>query len=345
MAIQFKDYYHILGVRRSASEDEIRKAFRQLARLYHPDVTGNDVAAEDKFKELNEAYEVLGDAAKRKKYDDLGDSWKAGADFMPPGFENFNPSTGSGSAQFTFRGTQFSDFFEQLFGNNAQFQNEFKTDRIYDPLPQPEEFEPDNLERGGDLEADILVTLEEAAKGAVRPISLKRGVLCDKCFGVGNVNGHQCFNCNGSGQAVRTETYQVKIPAGIRPGHTLRVQGKGDNGEDGGTPGDLYLKVRFAKHHEFRFEKGMLYYDLEVTPWEAVVGTSATIPTLNGRVNIKIPPGTQSGHKLRVRGRGLPKMGGGQDDLVAVVRLQVPANMTPEQRELCRKLAGQAAPA
>jgi curved DNA-binding protein len=337
MAILFKDYYEILGVRRGANEDEIRKSFRKLARIYHPDVTGNDVAAEDKFKELNEAYEVLGDPVKRKKYDELGDSWRGGSDFAPPpGFERFNPGAGTGAPQFTFRGTQFSDFFEELFGNDPQFRPGSGSGEA--PPPAAEEFEPGNLERGDDLEADILVTLEEATKGAVRPISLNRAVLCDKCYGVGNVNGHRCLNCEGTGQAIRAETYKVKIPVGIRPGQTLRVSGRGDNSDDGGIPGDLYLKVRFARHHDFHFENGCLYYDLEIPAWDAVLGASATVPTLNGRVNIKIPPGTQNGHKLRVRGRGLPKLGGGQDDLMVTVHVQVPATITERQRQVWEQL-------
>jgi len=238
MAIQFKDYYEILGVARGANDIEIRRAFRRLARIYHPDVTGNNSSAEDKFKEINEAYEVLGDASKRKRYDDLGDSWRGGSEFTPPpGFEHFNPgSSGSAGPQFTFHGTQFSDFFEELFGKDGEFRRSARQEQKR-RAPE-EEFEPRNLERGDDLEADILVTLEEVANGAVRPITLKRAILCNTCFGVGNVNGHQCFNCDGHGNAVRNETYKVKIPVGIRPGQTLRVQGHGDNGEDGGSPGE-----------------------------------------------------------------------------------------------------------
>jgi curved DNA-binding protein len=347
MAIQFKDYYDTLGVARRANDDEIRRAFRRLARIYHPDMTGNNTAAESKFKEINEAYEVLGDPDRRKRYDDLGDSWRAGADFTPPpGFEHFNFNTGASGGntgpQFTFHGSGFSDFFEELFANDGQFRRSAREEQKR--RTPAEEFEPRNLQRGDDLEADIVVSLDEVTNGAVRPISLKRAVLCNSCFGVGNVNGHRCFNCDGQGQAVRGESYKVKIPIGIREGQTLRVHGYGDNSDQGGSPGDLYLKVRYGKHHEFRVQHDTLYYDLEIAPWEAVLGGNATVPTLKGRVNIKIPPGTQNGFKLRVRGRGLPKMAGGQDDLVVVVHLQIPAKVNERQRRLWEQLAEEAQP-
>jgi curved DNA-binding protein len=293
MAVQYKDYYESLGVSRTASEAEIKKAFRKLAREYHPDVAKDKKKAEEKFKEINEAYEVLSDPTKRKKYDELGPNWKQGADFRPPpGWENFAGGSPGGRGfrggrpgaeeyEFHFGGTGFSDFFEQLFGargRGAGFRGrDFGGEDGY--------AEGELAERGRDIEGDIMVTLEEVKLGSVRSVSIRH-------------NSH-------------TETYQVKIPAGVTEGQRLRVAGRGEAGAGGGEAGDLYLRVRLAKHPDFEVNDHTLIYEAELAPWEAVLGASISVPTLDGRVNIKIPPGTQNGQKLRVRGRGLPLREGG----------------------------------
>jgi curved DNA-binding protein len=318
MPVQYRDYYEILGVPRGANEGEIKKAFRKLAREYHPDVAKDKKKAEEKFKEVNEAYEVLSDPAKRKKYDELGANWKSGAEFRPPpGWEGFGggqPFRGgrAGNAQefeFHFGGTGFSDFFEQLFGSMGRGRSGFgRSTRI-----EEEEFP----ERGRDIEGDIMVTLEEAMHGSVRSVNVRRP----------------------AGRSVKAETYQVKIPPGVTEGQRLRVAGRGEAGASGGEAGDLYLRVRLAKHPDFEVEDHDLIFETELAPWEAVLGTNLSVPTLAGRVNIRIPAGTQSGQKLRVRGRGLPSRDGNHGDLMVVTKIALPAKLSDVEKKLWEQLA------
>src|SRR5688572_16167768 len=267
MAIEYKDYYKILGVSKTASDDEIRKAFRKLARQYHPDVAGNKAGAEDKFKEINEAYEVLSDPEKRRKYDHLGPAWNQGGGGFrpPPGWTGTGRARGPGGQpmpDFEFEGTGFSDFFEQLFGRGGRGARGGRTGGFS---------QEDYAQPGDDVEADIMVTLEEAAKGGVRSISLRRMVPCPACLGAGNANGKTCAQCRGVGSIERTDTHKVKIPAGIREGQSLRISGQGEPGAGGAPAGDLYLRVRFAKHPDFRVVGSDLHYDLDLAPWEAAL--------------------------------------------------------------------------
>jgi len=342
MPVKYKDYYETLGVSRDASDAEIKKAFRKLAREYHPDVAKNKKQAEERFKEINEAYEVLGDPAKRKKYDELGPNWSAGADFRPPpGWEGFGGPRGGGFTSrgprgeefdFQFGGTGFSDFFEQLFGARGARTGGFRRSGGF---PE-EEFA---RERGRDIEGDIMVTLEEAMRGSVRSVSVRHGVPCPHCGGTGQRARHLCNVCGGAGQVPKTETYQVKIPAGVCEGQRLRVAGRGEAGLGGGAAGDLYLRVRLAKHPDFEVDGQNLVYEAELAPWEAVLGANIRVPTLNGGVNIKIPPGTHNGQKLRVRGRGLPARAGNGGDLIVVARIEVPTHITDSERKLWEELA------
>ncbi|HYG34070.1 MAG TPA: J domain-containing protein [Clostridia bacterium] len=341
MPVQYKDYYEILGVPRTASEADIKKAFRKLAREYHPDVAKDKKQAEEKFKEVNEAYEVLSDPAKRKKYDELGANWSSGSEFRPPpGWESYG--TGGGfpgrgprgeEYEFHFGGTGFSDFFEQLFGGRrggraAGFgrsggltEEEFAT------------------EKGRDIEGDIMVTLEEAMRGSIRSVSVRHGVVCEHCGGTGQRARHVCNVCGGTGQVAKTDTYQVKIPAGVAEGQRLRIAGRGEVGPGGGTAGDLYLRVRFAKHPDFEVEDHNLIYEAQLAPWEAVLGANVSVPTLDGCVNIRIPPGTHGGQKLRVRERGLLERGGGKGDLIVITRIEVPSRVSESERKLWEQLA------
>jgi curved DNA-binding protein len=341
MAVQYKDYYESLGVPRTASEAEIKKAFRKLAREYHPDVAKNKKQAEERFKEINEAYEVLSDPAKRKKYDELGPNWRSGAEFRPPpGWESFarggaagGRGPGGGSYEFHFGGTGFSDFFEQLFGSTGR--------RGAAGFGRRGAFTEEEMgaERGQDIEGDIMVTLEEAMHGSVRSVSVRHAVVCEQCGGAGQRNRRPCPTCGGTGQVARTETYQVKIPAGVTEGQRLRIAGRGEAGLGGGAAGDLYLRVRLARHPDFEVEDHNLIYEAEVAPWEAVLGTNLSVPTLSGRVSIKVPPGTQNGQKLRVRGRGLPQRDGGSGDLIVETRIEVPKRVTDAERKLWEQLA------
>lgn len=339
MPVKYKDYYQVLGISRTASDAEIKKAFRKLAREYHPDVAKNKKQAEEKFKEINEAYEVLGDAAKRKKYDDLGENWNAGAEFQPP------PGWGGGTRpgsfrgrsqdgqpfEFQFGGTGFSDFFEQLFGsmNRGRSQN-----GGFAGFQEEESIGA----RGQDVEGDIMVTLEEASNGSIRSVSVRHPTICERCGGSGRRGRQPCEECAGSGQVFRTETYQVKIPAGVVEGQRLRIPGKGQHGQGGRSDGDLYLRVRLARHPDFEVEGRNLVVDADLAPWEAVLGTSISVPTLNGSVNIKVPPGTQSGQKLRVRGRGLKARNGEAGDLIVTTRIQTPAVVSDPERRLWEQL-------
>ncbi len=336
MPVQYKDYYQILGVSRSATDAEIKKAFRRLAREYHPDVAKNKKHAEEKFKEINEAYEVLSDPGKRRRYDELGQNWRAGAEFRPPpGWEQFSTSGGRGAGgrgpEFEFGGTGFSDFFEQLFGaaGNRRGAGGFAHGGFEEGA---------HAERGRDVEGDILVTLEEAMHGSVRAVSVRHSTPCEPCRGVGRRGSRGCSVCGGAGQVTRSNTYQVKIPSGVTEGQRLRIPGRGEAGISGGAAGDLFLRVRLARHPDFNVEDHNLVYEAVLAPWEAVLGANISVPTMGNPVSIKIPPGTQNGQKLRVRGRGLPgKSGGG--DLIVVTRVEVPARISDEERKLWENLA------
>jgi curved DNA-binding protein len=340
MPVKYKDYYQTLGVGRQASEDEIKKAFRKLARQHHPDVAKNKKQAEEKFKEINEAYEVLGDPARRKRYDELGSNWDSGAEFRPPpgwesgrgGFRGWRP--GSEEGEFHFGGTGFSDFFEHLFGAARRARAAGRGGLAE---------EGSGPERGQDIEGDLLVTLEEAMNGAVRSVSVRHGGVCPQCGGSGTKARRPCPACGGSGQVVKTDTCQVKIPAGVTEGQRLRVAGRGELGSDGGGAGDLYLRVRLARHPDFEVEHHNLIHEASLAPWEAVLGAKIDVPTLTGRVNIRIPAGTQNGQKLRVRGRGLPQAGGPGGDLIVVTRVEVTARISDSERKVWEQLARESA--
>jgi curved DNA-binding protein len=316
MPVEFKNYYATLGVPRDASEEEIKKAFRKLAREYHPDTAKDKKNAEEKFKEINEAYEVLGDPDKRKKYDQLGAGWQEGAVFQPPpGWEGDTGTSRDGwqTYEFRFGGTGFSDFFEQFFGRGGRHGGFEETFRGGPSGPA-------SSRRGADIEGDILVTLEEVFRGSTRTISLQR---VDPRTG-----------------RTETDTIRVRIPPGVREGQSIRVRGKGEQ-IAGGEPGDLYLRVRLAAQPNFRVRGSDLYHDLDLAPWEAVLGRSVTVPALGGgRINLRIPPGTNNGQQLRIRGQGLPTgEGSGRGDLYVVVRIQLPGQLTDEERALWEKLS------
>ena len=340
MPVKYKDYYETLGVARNASDEEIKKAFRKLARQFHPDVAKNKKQAEEKFKEINEAYEVLGDSTRRKRYDELGSNWNSGADFRPPpGWESAQGGSrrrgpGGEDYDFHFGGTGFSDFFEQLFGaarGGGQRAGSARRGGFGE--------EDLGSERGQDLEGDILVTLEEAMRGSVRSVSVRHGVPCQQCGGTGAQGAPHlpCLRRHGPSGQDRDLPGQNPRRGNRRPASAR--SGRGDVGVGGGAAGDLYLRVRLAKHPDFEVEDHNLIYEANLTPWEAVLGAKIAVPTLNGRVNIRIPPGTQNGQKLRLRGRGLPEPGGGNGDVIVVARIEVPQRISDSERKLWEQLA------
>lgn len=314
MPVQYRDYYETLGVSKTASPDEIKSAFRKLARKYHPDTAEDKKTAEEKFKEINEAFEVLGDPEKRKKYDDLGPNWQQGG-FQPPpgsgrgGWQQGFPGAGShdagGGTEFHFGGTGFSDFFEQIFGARRGGRARGFEGFDFEETPM----------RGQDVEADILVTLEEALNGSTRPISFRRG------------------------DSGKVQTYTVKIPKGVHQGQRIRLAGQGGSGGAGGEAGDLYLRIKFERHPDFDVEGSDLLYEIELPVHQLVLGADTEVPTLDGRARFHIPPGTQNGRKFRFSGRGLPKGKGERGDLYAVIKAVVPQNPSEQEKELWKQIA------
>lgn len=318
MGLEYKDYYATLGVPKTATPEEIKQAFRKLARIHHPDVAKNKVAGEAKFKDLNEAYEVLGDPEKRRRYDELGANWQDGGAAAGPragqGFRRRGTAAGP-NVDFEFGGTGFSDFFESFFGSGGRAGRS-----PFSGHPEEEgDYGTEYAQPGRDVEADILVTLEEALKGSRRKVTLRRA--------------------DEAGGPPRSDTYQVKIPAGVREGQRIRLAGQGSPGFGGGPTGDLYLRVKLARHPDFTVEGADLFYDLDLAPWEAVLGVQAKVPALDGATSLRVPPHTSSGSRLRLRGLGLPREDGTRGDLYAVVAIRVPESSSPEERALWEKLA------
>ncbi len=300
--MEFKDYYKIMGVARDATQDEIKRAYRKLARKFHPDVS-KEADAEQRFKELGEAYEVLKDPEKRAAYDRLGADWKAGQEFHPPpdwdtGFE----FSGGG---FTSGDAPFSDFFESLFGRRAGIyggarRHEYRT-------------------RGEDHFARIQIDMEDAFHGGTRTVTLQAPETTR--------DGHV---------RLRQRSLKVRIPKGIMPGQQIRLRGQGGHGVNG-PEGDLYLEVHFRPHPLYRVEGRDIYMDVPVTPTEAVLGAQITIPTPSGLVDLKIPPGSGARRKLRLKGKGLP--GRPPGDLYAVLQIALPPADSEAARAAYRHLA------
>lgn len=314
MAVKFRDYYEVLGVSRNAGQEEIQRAYRKLARKYHPDVN-KEPGAEEKFKEINEAYEVLKDPEKRAKYDQLGSNWRAGQDFRPPpGWDvHFDFGTGPGQQDFFWSGSgDFSDFFEMLFGG----QGFRRAQAVGRSRPGAAWRQP-----GADRHATLRITLEDAFHGAAKTITLQGMTTA--------IDG-----------AVRPEvkSFEVKIPKGILPGQKIRLSGQGYEGISGGPPGDLYLEVEIEPHPVYRLEGRDLYMDLPVAPWEAALGAEVSVTTLGGTFSLKVPPGSQSGQKLRLRGKGMPNPKGTAGDLYAVLKIVVPKKLTRDEKALFEKL-------
>jgi curved DNA-binding protein len=326
MAVKFKDYYEVLGVKRDATDEQIRQAYRKLARKYHPDVNPGDRVAEDKFKELNEANEVLSDPAKRKRYDQLGANWKNGAEFTPP------PGWGRTNVQFDdlgsiFGGGGFSDFFETLFGgmrSEPQGEQRRRGSRA-------------RADRGQDAEAEMEISLEDAHNGGRHRITLQGTRTCPSCGGKGTTAGVVCSTCRGAGQVMNPKTIDVNIPPAARDGSVIKV---GKQGQQGGQePGDLFIRLKIKPHRIFTVSGDDITAEVPIAPWEAVLGATIEVPTIDGKAEMKIPPGAQGGQRLRLRGQGLNKRPGGRGDQYIKLKVVVPTHATDREKQLFRDLS------
>jgi molecular chaperone DnaJ len=342
MSTTTHDYYAILGVKKDASTDEIKKSYRRLARKYHPDLNPGDKAAEKKFKEINEAYEVLSDSKKRAEYDQFGKAAFEGAG----GFEGFR------TQDFGFGGME--DIFSDLFGT-------FRQEDV--PL------------KGTNMSTQMDISLEEAYKGVTKPITLTRAAACRRCGGTGaaasqvcsackgigsikqsrglfrlsqpcptckgrgNVITQICSACKGNGNTVVTDTLKVKIPPGAYTGSRVKLKGMGSAGVTGGPSGDLYIELTVRQHRTFKRDGNNIYVDVPVTVAEAVLGGKIKVPTLDGSVTMTLPPGTDSGKKFRLKGKGIPnKRSGITGDEVAVIKIIVPKNVSGKAKEALEEI-------
>ena len=341
--MKYKDYYETLGIQRNATDAEIKSAYRKLARKYHPDVNKTK-EAEEKFKDINEAYEVLGDKQKRQRYDSLGANWQGGADYTPPpGFENFGFNFNQGGTQsFNFGSDAggFSDFFSSLFGDmmsgqsrtNSSFGGFDFSQAGFDNINQRTKRKATNTPHKEDL--DITKTLNITAKELFdrKPISVTYTQM-DKC-GFCNGGGY-CSHCGGTGIISNSKTVKVNIPKDITEGKKIRLKGEGKVGQHG-EKGDLYLIVHF-KDSEYDIEGSNLTKEIEITPPEAVLGCQKDIKTLHGNINIKIPAGVSSGQALRLKNLGLPTSNG-YGDLNAKIKIIIPKNYSKEIIDLYSKI-------
>lgn len=330
--MDYKDYYKILGVARGASSDEIKKAFRKLARKHHPDVNPGDKRAEEKFKEINEAYEVLSDPDKRRKYDTLGPNWQEQFGFQPgAGTRRYTYSSPGGRGpSFDFdSGSGFSDFFETLFGRTASTgargtRDDFLRRRAGDNIEQPVE-----------------VTLQEAYVGGTRTFNIQSTEVCPVCQGTGEVSSKTCANCGGQGMVARNKRIQVKIPAGVDNGSKIRVAGEGQPGIGGGPRGDLFLVISVKPDSVYERKGDDLYVDIDVDLVKAMLGGEVPVPLPDGRkLMLSIPPETQNGRMFRLAGKGMPHLRGqNSGNLYARVKVVLPMRLSLEERELFEKLA------
>jgi DnaJ-class molecular chaperone len=333
MAVAYKEYYDVLGVPKTATEKEIKSSYRKLARKWHPDANPeNQPEAEEKFKELQEAYEVLGDPEKRRKYDALGKDWKQASAQAEQEQRyrtergptvNFGDASAAGFGRFGDDG--FSDFFDTFFSGVGRRTATTATD-----VPR----------RGSDLEAPLELTLRDAYAGGTKSMTLQLDDVCPVCGGTGVKQRSICPNCHGTGRVQVTKTLEVKIPKGVGEGQRIRLRGQGGGGIDGGPPGDLYLVVHLQDDQTFERDGDDLYVELPVRSYDLILGGEVRVPTLGGEVMMRIPPETQNEQQMRLGGKGMPHARGrGFGDEYVRLIAQLPQHLSERERELYRELA------
>jgi DnaJ-class molecular chaperone len=336
--VNYKDYYAILGVPKGAPEKDIKSAYRKLARKWHPDANPDNAhQAEEKFKDIQEAYEVLGDPEKRKKYDVLGSDWQRaareadqqrsyrqaqGADFG--GFGGFSGAGGPGGPGGA---SGFSDFFDMFFSGIGR--------------PRAGGAAGGSLQRGEDLESTIELALHDAYEGGRKSVTLQVEDACPRCHGTGTDRNRVCPQCHGIGRVRETKRFDVTIPRGVRDGQRIRLAGQGASGPGGGPRGDLYLVVHLANDERYERKGDDLYLDLPVSIYDLILGAEVRVPTMNGDVTMTIPAGTQNNKMLRLSGKGMPKLkdAGYGDEYVRLIG-QLPTNLTDKEQKLFHELAG-----
>lgn len=344
--VEFKDYYKILGVDRSADDKELRSAFRKLARKHHPDINPGDPTAEERFKEVNEAYEVLSDAEKRKLYDRYGEDWQR---YREAGFtgdeptggrrrqstedfgEWFSGSAGSRSATFEFgeEASGYSSFFDTLFGGRAR-SGRAGTFGAPDTRPR----------RGQDLEASVEISFQEAFRGTTRRFDIQSQEICPSCDGTGVIRNTTCPNCDGTGYIPRIRSIEVTIPPGVATGSKVRVAGQGSPGLNNGPAGDVYITVSVRSDPRFERDGNNLRTAIDVPYYTAMLGGEVLVTTPTGQAALRIPAGTQLGRVFRLRGQGMPvlRKSGERGDLLARVGISVPASLSAEEKRLVEQL-------
>lgn len=327
--MNFKDYYAVLGVPKSAAEKDIKSAYRKLARKWHPDANPNNTKeAEEKFKEISEAYEVLGDPEKRKKYDVLGPNWQQAAQ-QAEQQRRYRTNVGPEEFEFDLGGpgspSGFSDFFDVFFSGVGRRQP--GQTRSY-------------AHRGQDLETSIDLDLRDVYAGGTKSISLQIEDLCPRCHGTGTISGRLCPQCHGTGHVLISKKFDVTIPKGIGDGQRIRLAGQGGAGINGGPNGDLHLVVNLREDPTYKRKGDDLYVDLPVSVYDLVLGGEVTVPTLSGEVAMKVPAGTQNNRLLRLSGRGMPhvKSGGSGDEYVRLIG-QLPQDLSDKEKKLFKELA------
>jgi len=325
--VKFQDYYEVLGLKRKASADEIKKAYRKLALKWHPDRHPPDAraGAEEAFKRISEAYEVLSDPEKRKRYDQFGQNWQQGQDFQPrPEDVRMSPE----EFEQRFGRAGFSEFFEAVFGDQfgSRFERGDNSHRRF-------------RHRGPDVRAELHLPVDDAIQGGKRRFEVPTLETCRRCGGVGFVDEHVCPSCAGVGRVHGKKTIDLTIPTDVHDGMTMRLKSLGEPGEGGGEPGDLYVTIRLASGDSYRLHGADLEGDVPITPWEGMLGARVEVDTPGGRFALRVAPQTLAGTKLRMKGKGLSDGKGGRGDFFAVIRYVLPATLSDRQRQLLAEMA------